>query len=222
MIVIRNRLIALLSRIAIFVVLFMALVWYWPLIGYEYTPICLFEIQVGIAYLFLMFLIIIFNVIDLRHGISGVAAGAYMPIALAMTAYAILGGTLGLAYMLPVHGLGSAQAVLYNALLIALPVVEWLLFEQKGTVKAYYGITWMVYPLFYMVFSVFRAVIWRENPLFSDGSMFAYSFFDYHDPLFVLWVVLSLVTNYCFGMLLILMNNALGRKFKKQRGVLLD
>ena len=49
MIVIRNRLIALFARIAIFAVLFSALIWYWPLIGYEYTPICLFEIQIGIA-----------------------------------------------------------------------------------------------------------------------------------------------------------------------------
>ena len=222
MIVIRNRLIALFARIAIFAVLLSALIWYWPLIGYEYTPICLFEIQVGIAYLFLMFLIVVFNAIDLRHGISGVAAGAYMPVALAMTAYAVLGGTLGLSYMLPVHGLSNAQAVLYNALLIALPLLEWILFEQKGTVKAYFGITWMVYPFFYMVFTVFRAVIWRDNPLFADGSMYAYEFFDHHDPLFVLWVVLSLIVDYLFGLLLIFLNNVLGRKFKKQRGVLLD
>ena len=33
MIVIRNRLIALFARIAIFAVLLSALIWYWPLIG---------------------------------------------------------------------------------------------------------------------------------------------------------------------------------------------
>lgn len=222
MIVIRNRLAALFFRIASFAALLWALLAYWPLAGYEYAPICLLEIQTGIAYLLLLFFVVIFNAIDLRHGVSGIAAGAYQPLSLALVSFTSIAGTLSLCYSLPLHRLWSAQSVVYASLLIFLPLVEWILFAPKGGVKSYHGITWLVYPLFFVVFSILRTVIWPDHPLFIDGADFQFLFFDFHEDLFWLWSSLSVIAVYLWSLLLIFVDRLLGRKFRKRKGVLYE
>ena len=93
MIVLRNRFLALLYRILALGAFLTSLVFFWrEFYEYTYAPICYFEVEAGIFYLFILFLAIILNIIDLRRGISGLASSVYMPVSLAATAYCFIGG----------------------------------------------------------------------------------------------------------------------------------
>ncbi len=223
MLVIRNRLIALLFRLCAFAVLLWSLISYWSTLPYAYTAFCLLEIQTGLAYLAALFLLIIFNAIDLRHGIHGAAAGGYMPAMLGIVAYTSIGGAVALGYSLPIHNLLNPSSILYSALLIALPIAEWLLFEYKGNVRYYHTITWTIYPVFFMVFSILRVLIWTDAPLFQDGRDFEFLFLDFFaEPVHWVYSVITVLVCYGWGVLLSFIDLAMGRKSREQSNLLQD
>lgn len=224
MIVLRNRFLALFYRILSLGAFLTSLVFFWrEFYEYAYAPICYFEVEAGLFYLFILFLAIILNIIDLRRGISGLASSVYMPVSLAATAYCFIGGIMGLGYMLPIQGMKSLPCILYYVALILIPLLEWILFEEKGGVAFYTGLNWMIYPVLYMVFSLFRAVIFPDSPVIeSNGSMYCYSFYNPNDPLFFLWIFLAFLGMFLFFVFLLFLNNCLGRKYKKKKNILFD
>lgn len=222
MIVGRNRLIALFTRMVLFTAFLTSLIFYGQKLGNSYTVFCLFETQIGMVYLIVLGFVILLNTIDLRHGIKGISPGLYRPFALSFVSYGILGGIMGIAYVMPTHNFFCLEGLFYNLLLILVPTLDWIFFEKKGVVKFYSGITWVIYPVFFMVFTVFRAVIWNSAPLFPDGSMYAYEFFSHRDPLFLLYAVAMLFINYGFSMLVIWTDKLLGRPFIAHKDILLD
>ena len=213
MIVARNRLITLFTRLGLFAGFLASLIFYWKKLGNSYTVFCLFETQIGMLYLVVLSLTILGSLFDLRHGVKGIAPGFFRPLGLSFVCYGTLGGIMGIAYVMPVHSFFCIEGLVYNLLLILVPVIDWILFEKKGSVKFYSGITWVFYPVFFLVFTVFRAVIWNNAPLFPDGSMYAYEFFSHHDPLFVLYAFGMLLINYGYSLFIIWIDKLLGRPF---------
>lgn len=216
MIIVRNRLVALLSRIAMFIGLVVVFSLYFIEMSPAWRGLCFFEIQAGLLYIVFLGFEVIFNMIDMRHGIKGIAAGWSAPLMIMLTGYCFIGSALYFGYIIPIHEYLTLRSILYNAFLIAVPLLNWLLFEIKGNVRSYYAYIALAYPLIYVIFSMFRAMIWPNNPLYTPDTMYIYHFFDPSHKSFpwAIWVAAAITI--AFFLLLILINNLLARKWKRK------
>ena len=180
--VLRNRLIALLLRIAIFALYVTSLGIYVPQFGSFWVAMCSFSVEMGVVGMILVGLEIIFNLIDLRHGIHGVPAGPYMPIGLPINVFCILSGVLYFTSLLPINAApGGTYALLFHLTLIIGSLVDWILLDEKGTVRFINGFVAQLYPILFFIFAYFRTVIWPNVPVYN-GFMYALPFLDYTDP----------------------------------------
>lgn len=214
---VRNRLISLASRMISLGLLATFFSFYVMGAGNPGAWICYYHVQSGIMLMGVFFLEIIANAIDLRHGTRGFPAGLYMPITLGVFFYAITSALLYFAILVPSHPEERRLAGhIYVTLLLILPVIDWLLFDEKGTLRWYFGFTFLAYPIFYAVFMLFRPYIFPNIALYSDGSAYPYWMLNPKDPLFPLYLGAWLVGLYALAMLLIFLNNLFGGKYRKR------
>lgn len=181
--VLRNRLIALLIRLTILILYSVSVGPYLAEFNSFWAGMGHCCALIGIVGMVLMALEILFNLIDLiRHGVFGVAAGPYMPIGLVVNVYCILAGLIYMVYLLP-NGYAPVGtfAIMFNATLIVAPLADWLLLEEKGTVRYAHAFSGMLFPILYHVFGYFRTVIWDDAPIYGT-QMYAFPFLDYQNP----------------------------------------
>lgn len=211
--VIRNRLIALLSRGLIWAILFSVATAYLAT-GEAWSNLLQFETECALIYLVILGLAFLFNAIDLRHGIRGIAAGFYMPINLMIVAFLFISNFGYFVYALPAGAASSSFAsIVFHALFLGLPVLEWLLFDIKGTVRWYSSILSMLFPVFYVVFCGFRTLIW-PNALLPNGSMYPYPYLEPAWGPFVGWSILTFLIVYGTCLLFTFLNNLLSGKYR--------
>lgn len=221
----RNRLIGLFYRAGALALMIACLYFFWQTFEFQYAPLAFYVILSGILYIVLLVLNLVFNAIDMRRGIHGLPSSTYLPVATAMWCYAMSAGLLGLAYHLPfglTHAEGASFAqpwsIAYYAVLLVLPSVEWLLFAEKGGIRPFSAWTWLAFPILYIIFILFRAIIWPENPVYGT-EMYALPWLNPdmdENPLFFLWLFLALAALYAFFMLIIFLGKVLGGQYKKK------
>ncbi|MCR5348119.1 MAG: hypothetical protein K6E59_00700 [Bacilli bacterium] len=211
--VLRNRLVAVLIRILL------AVFYIYPLNGYlsEFpsygVALSTFSVLLGIVLIVVTVLEIIFNLIDLRHGVHGVPAGPYMPIALPVYAFSVLSGILYFAAQIPV---GSAPfstfGVFFHVMMIVGPLIDWIALDEKGTVRFAAGFTSQLYPILYFIFGYFRTLIWDESPIYGT-HMYAYAFLDFTNPNIVWNAILFFAMTLGIVSLTIFSNNLFAGKY---------
>jgi len=213
--IVRNRIIALLYRIAAFALLLTS--FQFTLMEYSsfWTAMSGFDMLMGLMMVVMFGFVIVFNLIDLRHGMHGMAAGPYMPIALPLMAFSMVAGIVYFAYVLP---LGCAPnsffSLVFHALLIIAPLIEWLLFDEKGTVRFSTGFAFMTLAIFYYVFGYFRTVIWPETPVYGT-FVYAYPCLDFRNPHIVLASVIYFASLLGAVTLVIFLNNVFCGKYRR-------
>ena len=211
---IRNRLISILVRILFFAVL-MSVAMPYLVTRESWAYFLEFETGLAIVYLAILVMMIVFNAIDLRHGIHGIPAGFYMPLKLPLVAFLFMSNFFYFVYGLPTgYSSSSVASILFHAFFLAVPTLEWLLFDIKGTVKSRSAFSTMLYPVFWVIVIGFRALIW-PNALLPNGSMYPYPFLKPGWDWFVLWAILSYVVLYLTVLLYILINNVLAGRFRR-------
>jgi len=219
--VIRNRLFALLYRCVAFGIIIYTLVLLLdqPDVG---ISLCYFTNQSNILLAVLFGLMIVFNAIDLRHGIKGVPAGAFMPLSMAILLYICITGIVYNGILVPFQGLGYDLAlVMGHVVTPLLAILDWVLFEEKGTIRWWHGFYWLVYPIFYCVFILVRPIIW-QNSFFGDPggvSKYPYFFLDANKigwGMVFLWIGVLIVAFFGMSELLIFLNNLIAGKYRKR------
>ncbi len=213
--IVRNRIIALLYRSAAFAVLVASFNFYWGGFSSFWAALSCFDVQVGLSMIVMFGFVIVFNLIDLRHGIHGVAAYPYMPLALPLMAFSIVSGIVYFAYSLPAGGAPYGFfATLFHVGLILFPLIEWLFFDEKGTVRYSTGFSLMIYPIFYYVFAYFRTIIWPNTPVYGT-NMYAYPCLDFTNKDIVLYSVIYFTVLLGAVQLIIFLNNVLSGKYRR-------
>ncbi len=216
MVIIRNRVIALVTRILLLAGLTTFFALYFLEMSPAWRALCFLEIQACIAYMVFLFFEVIFNAIDLRHGVKGIAAGGFLPLMLLLTGYCFISSALYFSYIMPVRSYLTLRSIMFHSALFVIPLLNWLLFEIKGTVRYYYAFISIAYPMIYVIFSIFRAVIWPNNALYTPDVMFIYDFFDPSEKAFLWSPWVSIVAVIAFFALMILFNNLLARKGRRK------
>jgi len=167
--VIRNRLASLLYRALEVALAIYTLVATFASPLRDVRPIAYFSTEADIFVCIIVILAFVFNLIDLiRHGIHGIAAYVYMPLTFAGVVY-LVSEAIGYWTLYPlVHGVPWADGMALATLLshLALPLViflGWLLFDEKGTVRWRHNLYYLVFPLFYIVYSELAHYIFQDN-----------------------------------------------------------
>ncbi|MBQ9457202.1 MAG: hypothetical protein IJU64_01680 [Bacilli bacterium] len=212
---IRNRLISFFVRVGFLLVLLAVAVPY-LVVRESWAYFLEFETGLGLVYLVVLALMILFNVIDLRHGIHGIPAGFYMPIKLPLVAFLFFGNFFYFVYGLPTgYSSSSLTSILFHAFFLAVPTLEWLFFDIKGTVRPRVAFMAMLYPVFYVIIIGFRTLIW-PNALLPNGAMYPYPFLKPGWDLFILWAILAYAVLYLTVLLYIFLNNLLAGRYRRQ------
>ena len=216
---IRNRLISLFIRFAALGVITAFLVIYVLSIAHLPTWFIRFEVEVGFVYVFVLFLEILFNAIDLRHGIKGYPAGVFMPLKLSLTIYAVLASSLYLSLTFStIAGEKRPEGFTYAVILLLFAIIDWLFFDEKGTVRFSMALPYSIYPTFYMVFNIFRPIIFSNTPIYENGMEYPYAFLDpavVPIPVTSVLVAVLVIVGAFFGAVVI--NNLLSGKYAKPR-----
>lgn len=111
----------------------------------------------------------------------------------------------------------TAIGASYAFVMFAYALLDWIFFDEKGTVKFTSAFYYAIYPLFYIIFNIFRPIIFGESPIYHDGYPYPYQFLDPANGIQVSGTIISLVAVVLVGLLCILLNNVLSGKFKKKR-----
>jgi len=131
-----------------------------------------FGIQAALLVCFAFFLKAIFNAVDLkRHGNPGAPAGLWMPLSLAILSFNLFSGIIYFSYVYPNDTIKDPILTSLFAVAPILALIDYLLFEEKGTVKKSYPLYWSFYPLFFGVFTLI-------GPLYKPENSFPDTFFD--------------------------------------------
>ncbi len=213
--IVRNRFLALAYRVFALAALLLLIVFYFRSPIETYVAFSYFGVLVSFMLALLLFLEIIFNAIDLRRGVKGVPAGVGMRFALSVTCFS-MEASLGHFISVSLHGETSLIETFFYIALFLLPLGDWLMFDEKGTVPFYVSFTSQIVPIFYGVFSVFRAVIWPNAPL-KGGAMYPYPFLDPHSAWFWPGCFIVFASFLLFTMLIVFLNNLLSFKYRKAR-----
>ena len=214
--VMRNRLVALLLRIVIFVMIVISLPVYMAYFETGWLAISTFSVELAIIYMVLVGFEIIFNLIDLlRHGIHGVAAGPYMPVGMPIMAFSIISGILYFSALLPNGAApGGVMGIMLHVILIAGPLFDWLFLDEKGTVTISSSFSWQIYPVLFHIFGYFRTVIWPDDPIYR-GNMYALPFLNYLDPHIVIKSIAFFAITLGGSVLMVLINELLSGKYRR-------
>ena len=215
MIIVRNRLIALLTRLLFIAGLGTVCTLYFLEMSPAWRAFCFLEIQTCAVYLVVLLFELILNIVDMKHGIHGMPAGFNVSFMLMLTGYCFMASLLYFGYIMPVHSYLTLRSILFHSLLLVIPLLNWLLFEPKGSVRYYFSFISILYPMLFTIFSIFRAVIWPNDPLFTPNVMYIYHFLSPTEKCFpwTIWVAIASVIAFFF--LLITFNNLLARKWRK-------
>ena len=222
--IIRNRLFALLYRIVAFILTVTTIalsVEEAHRCGYQWVVLInYFEFLVAFAAMIIFGLLIIFNSIDLKKGINGIAAGIYMPVALGLVSFSFLNLIAFTCYTIPTegHSYGLPQFLL-NIGIPLLVIADWVLFEEKGTVKWPLISFYVLLQTIYMMFMLVRKDVWSDVTLFN-GRMVPYPFFDAENlkqGLLVLSIVIYIVGGSAISSLTVLLNNIFAGKYKNRK-----
>lgn len=213
--VIRNRVISLSYRAMALAALLLLLVFYFRSPIESYVALSYFGVLVSFMLAALFFFEIIFNAIDLRRGMNGLPAGVNMHLALSIVCFS-MEASFGYFLTSFFSGFGSSIEILFYISLFVLPLGDWLMFDEKGTVPFYTAFTSQIVPIFYGIFSVFRAIIWPEAVL-KSGEMYPYLFLDPHSAWFWPGCIIVFLCLLCFSLLIIFLNNLLSFKYRKAR-----
>lgn len=228
---IRNRLISLIYRIVVFGVAIYTLV---LLFSFSYTEtapaqsLAFFGTEALILASVITGLEIIFNSVDLaKHGVNGVSAYVWMPITLAMVSF-VLGDALCYAVTTPFFGgfgVGSdlLRSVMSHIVMPILVLVDYLLFDEKGTVKWTHPVYWLFYPVFYFAFAISSHFLFEtdyypypflNNTQFLDKGDFMAANNGWNG-VFLTLALLGLIF-IAMGFLLVFLNNLLSGKYKRR------
>ena len=179
---VRNRLITLFVRIAIFalyVVSFIGYVGQYP--GF-WVAASTWSLQTGVAVMTMLALEIIYTLIDLRHGIHGASAGPHMRLALPLTVFALLSGVF---YFSTLRPCGSAPsdgyAVFFHVMVIVGPLIDWIALDEKGTVRYSDALFAQIYPILFFIFGYFRTLIWPSAAIYGN-EMYSLPFLSFENP----------------------------------------
>ncbi|MCR5490910.1 MAG: hypothetical protein K6F32_02140 [Bacilli bacterium] len=219
---IRKRLPALLFRLAAFAGFLTALIFYMTALGPSWRSLSLFSIQVGMAMAVVLAFEVLFNAIDMRHGLRGMPAGFYMPFKLPLMSFCIIAMAaffFDTVLYYPIEA--TAQGIIYHAVLGIVPLIDYLFFDEKGTVKWYDCLSAMLYPIIYLSFVWTRPLIWPDATLYNGPSgMFPYPILNPANEFF--WVgsivLFLLVAAFLVGMSFF--NDFLAGKFRKRDTVI--
>jgi hypothetical protein len=208
--VIRSRFLSLTYRFLALAAILTIIVFYFRSDIPPWMALSYWSVLTSFLLCLLFFFELIFNFIDLRRGPRGIPAGINMRLALPLICYSMQAGLGNLILFFLYGGDSLIEVILYLALFI-LPLFDWLLFDEKGTVPYYTAFTSQIVPIFYAIFSVFRAIIWPNNPL-KDGSMYPYPFLDPHSSWFWPGCIICFLCLALFSCLMIFLNNLLSFK----------
>lgn len=83
-------------------------------------------------------------------------------------------------------------------------ILDWLLFDKKGSYKFYYPLIWLAYPLLYTTFVFIRAAIFPPIFASTSGNLYPYPYFFFDvDVLGVFgvtkWIVVLLIASLVVG-----------------------
>ncbi|MBQ7242826.1 MAG: hypothetical protein IJS52_01265 [Bacilli bacterium] len=213
--VLRNRLLSLLLRLTFFVLYVVATSPYIAQYDSVWLALCTFNVEMMFLMSIMMGFEIIFNFIDLvRHGMRGASAGPYMPFALPLTAFSIASGIFYFTSMLPRDAApGGTFGIMFNVLLIVIPLLDYLLIDEKGTVSFSAVLVWQVYPILFHVFGYFRTLIWPDSGIYN-GYMYALPFLNYSGPYIFWWSLMFFATTLGGGALLVVFGNILSGRYR--------
>ena len=171
--VVSNRLVALIFRSVFLAVSIFCLAYF--MLAYPSSDFLVFlNFDVTIAVIVLFGLEVIFNAIDLRHGINGVASGAHQSVALCITGLSL---AVAIGYNAVQAPLGEATYtipdILIHILIPAMALADWLAFDLKGTAKWSYLFYWMMFPLIYAIL-----VMWIR-PILGGAAVNGESIYPY-------------------------------------------
>ena len=220
---IRNRLVALIYRSAAFSLSVFFLVYYAQFVASQgFNPNYVYNYWGYLSGLYNAIFFAVMTVLsafDLRHGQKGNPVIPYMPYGLSVVYFSLINFFGYFVYLVPfqVNGFSFAEIALF-ILMPLLTVAEWILFEEKGTVKFNIVPIWVLLPGIYAAFELIRPRIWGDAPLY-DGSFYPYHFMNFEDggvgpTIGKLIIATALVTALAF--LLIFLNDLLAGKFRKR------
>ena len=213
--VIRNRIIALTYRALALAALLLLIVFYFRSAIPTYVAFSYFGVLVSLMLAALLFFEIIFNAIDLRRGVNGLPAGMNMHLSLPIVCFC-MEASIGYLVSSIAFGPGSPIEILLYVALFLLPLGDWLMFDEKGTVPFYTAFTSQIVPIFYGIFSVFRAIIWPEAKLLN-ASMYPYPFLDPHSGWFWPGCIIVFLCMLFFTLLIVFLNNVLSFKYRRAK-----
>lgn len=177
-----------------------------------------FEIQVGMLFAVTLFFEIIFSATSLRYGILGYSGGVYMPIKMPITIYAIVASGMYMAFPFStIEGEKAPIGASFAISMFLIAILDWIFFDEKGTVKVTSAFYYLIYPFFYLIFNIFRPIIFGETAIYHDGYAFPYQFLDPANGIIVTGVLSSLIALVLFGFLMIFFNNLLSGRYRKVR-----
>lgn len=218
----RNRLISLIYRFLGFGACVASLVVNVQMTNDKGTLFLYFTILSGLAATICFGAMFIANLIDLiRHGPNGIPAGIYMPIAMSVDVYLTITAIVGniLFPFITSSGHLAWNMFLAHAIVPLLYILDWIIFEEKGTVVWWTSFYWLIFPILYAVFSFLRPFIWQDQK-FGNGSSYPYPFLDPQASggvgMVILNVVLLAIAFEATGLLFIFLNNLLAGKYRKR------
>ncbi len=180
--IIRNRIVSVLLRVTMFALYVFVLCEYLPYYDNFGLALSTFSLQIGLVVTVMVGLEIIYNLIDLRRGIHGASAGPHMKFALPITVFCVLGGVFYFTALLPNNAApGGLYPILFHVFLIVLPLLDWILLDEKGTVRYSGAITCQIYPILYFLFGYFRTLIWPNTVIYGTEA-YALPFLAWNNP----------------------------------------
>ncbi|MBE6134919.1 MAG: hypothetical protein E7179_02785 [Erysipelotrichaceae bacterium] len=212
--ILRNRLIALLFRAGSFALLAYLTSVYSAENGYFWRALSFFDLEVAAVFLLIFGLEVVFNLVDMRKGIHGVPSHFYAPIAIPVVIMNAVSSLIFFFYGWPSGSAsGSVGSVFFHAFFLVIPVVNWVLFYTKGTVRWFTSFSILIVPTFYALFSFFRTLIWPDSTVYGAG-MYAYPFLNPEDALYPLHLIGFLFGFFGAAILVIFLNNLMAGKYK--------
>ena len=218
--IIRNRLAALLFRSSAFVLSICMFVFHFHKAGAFAPHLYNYFYVLSALYTIIIFgMMIIFNAIDLRHGLFGVPSSVFAPLGLTLVCFSLITIIGNLTYLLPLGLLDlSYHSIAINFIIPAFAIANWLLFEEKGTVKFASVVLWSVLPMLYIGIELIRAVTWGTEPIFGV-SRYPYPFMDFDkNGVWETWgqIVLVAAIFFVISLLTVFLNNLVAGKYKKR------
>lgn len=211
--VIRNRLIAFFYRLAALISSIALLVYYFQYFKPEWRLLSYFGTLASLVYVALLFFETLFNGIDLRRGIKGIPAGFYMPVSLSVTCF-VMEGALGYFINCFIASNFNPFEIAFYSFMFLVPLLDWLLFDEKGTARIYGSFVSQIVPIFYAVFAYFRAIIWPNNFLYGN-SLYPYPFLDPTSPSFWPGLAIAFFSMLGFSTLIFVLNGILSNKYSR-------